>query len=249
MPVLNQPIRALPETQQDHWYNAPQYRADDAWFGVVPERTAVVLIDLIDWQVAPDGPSIQSIRQHSAKRADYIVERCERVVLPNVARLVAAARNTKIQIVHARLASRHPAFCDIVPALRPFVRAADARDGSPACAPIPEVCATAADLSIVKTGSGAFAGSDLDFILKRLGIDTLIYAGVVTNACVMLSVASGFDLGYRQYLATDCTGALCDEDQADAERLMGFYLAQLVTTDDTITALDRLRTAPRSPGE
>ncbi len=98
-------------------------------------------------------------------------------------------------------------------------------------------------------GSGAFAGSDLDFILKRLGIDTLIYAGVVTNACVMLSVASGFDLGYRQYLATDCTGALCDEDQADAERLMGFYLAQLVTTDDTITALDRLRTAPRSPGE
>jgi nicotinamidase-related amidase len=244
MTGTSQPANILPESQQRHWYNAQTYRADEPWAGLEPARTAVILVDLINWQVAPDGASVQSVRGSGAHdRADYIVARCEKVVLPNLSRLVAGARAAGVQIVHARLASRHPDFADIVPALRPYVRAADARDGSAACEPIKEVRAAPQDLSVVKTGSGAFAGSGLDFLLRRLGIDTLIYAGVVTNACVMLSVASGFDLGYRQYLVTDCTGALCDEDQADAERLIGLYMAQLVTTDETLAALSNI--APR----
>ena len=237
MTAGTRPARALPEAQQQHWYNARQYRADDPWARFAPARTALILVDLINWQVAPDGPSVQSIRQHSGERADYLVERCTQVVFPNLVRLVAGAREAGIRVVHARLASCHHDFADIVPALRPYVRAANARDGSPGCAPIPQVGESPEDLSIPKTGSGAFAGTNLDFLLRRLGIDTLIHAGVVTNACVMLSVAGGFDLGYRQYLVTDCTGALCDEDQADAERLIGFYLAQLVTTDETLAAL------------
>lgn len=242
MTATNHSAGVLPETQQQHWYNARAFDADDPWADLDAARTALVLVDLINWQVAPDGASVQSIRQSGgAERADYIVARCENMVLPNLSRLVAGARAAGIRIVHARLASRHPDFADIVPVLRPYVRAADARDGSTSCEPIPEAQAAPDDLSVVKTGSGAFAGSELDFLLRRLGIDTLIYAGVVTNACVMLSVASGFDLGYRQYLVTDCTGALSDEDQADAERFIGLYLAQLVTTDSTLAALKQTR--------
>jgi nicotinamidase-related amidase len=73
-----------------------------------------------------------------------------------------------------------------------------------------------------------------------LGIDTLLYAGVVTNACVFLSAASGFDLGYRQYLITDCTAALSDKDQASAERFIGSYIAELVTAEQVLSALDKV---------
>ena len=94
------------------------------------------------------------------------------------------------------------------------------------------------DLSVVKTGSGAFTGSGLDLLLRRFSISTVLYAYVVTNACVMLTVAAGFDLGYRQYLITDCTGALNGQDQADAERFIGLYLAELVSASETVSALD-----------
>jgi biuret amidohydrolase len=125
----------------------------------------------------------------------------------------------------------------IVPALRPYVRAAGALDGSWGAEPLSQLGPAADDLSVVKTGSGAFTGSDLDAILRRLAVRTILYAGVVTSACVLLTACVGFDLGYRQYLISDCTASLSDQDQCDAERLMGVYVAEIVTAAETLIAL------------
>jgi hypothetical protein len=53
-----------------------------------------------------------------------------------------------------------------------------------------------------------------------------------------LSVGSGFDLGDRQYLISDCTAALCEKDQVDAERLIHVYLAEVVSAAETLAALE-----------
>lgn len=225
--------RLLPSHLATHWYNAKAFVPGDPFRHFQPERTAMVLIDLIHWQMDADGASIASLRAAGhGEGADYLVRRSAEVVLPNLRKAVAAARKAGIRIVHARLASRHPDYQDIVPALRPYVRAAGASEGSHAASPIAEVDEQPGDLSIVKSGSGAFNGTELDFLLRREGIDTIIHAGVVTTACVLLSVATGFDLGYRQYLLADATGALSDRDQRDAERLIGNYMAQVIATAD-----------------
>ena len=161
------------------------------------------------------------------------------MIAPNLALLLPAARRAGVRVIHARLASRQPAYADVVPALRPYVKAAGALDGSPGAAPIAEVGDEPGDLSIVKSGSGAFGGTELDFLLRREGIDTILYAGVVTTACVLLSVAAGFDLGYRQYLVADCTGTLSAREQEDAERLIGNYLAEIVTAADAVAAMEK----------
>lgn len=240
MDAETKPVRALPSSMSSRWYNDPDYDPADPWKSLNPARSALVLIDLINWQADPDGASIRSIREAGLnKRADHLTARCAQVLLPGLRKVLRAARDAGVLVVHARLASRHPDYQDIVPALQPYVRAARAQEGSWECRPLPELGQETGDLSVVKTGSGAFTGSDLDFLLRRLNIDTLLYAGVVTNACVMLSVAGGFDLGYRQYLITDCTGALSDEDQADAERFIGGYMAELVDSEQTVSALQR----------
>ncbi len=230
----------LPPHLAAHWYNAAQFTPSDPWRDFRPQRTALILVDLINWQVGGQSASIASLRAAGHDQgADYLIQRCEQVVLPNLRTAAAAARKAGIRIVHARLASRHPDYRDIVPALRPYVRAAEAQDGSHAANPIAQANAAPGDLSIIKSGSGAFNGTELDFLLRREGIDTLIYAGVVTSACVLLSVATGFDLGYRQYLLADATGALSDRDQGDAERLIGNYMAQIVRTTDLMEYLNR----------
>ena len=234
----------LPSDLSSHWYNADHFSPADPWRDFDPARTALVLVDLINWQVDPAGPSIAAMRGagHDA-RADHLLARFADTIAPNLALLLPAARRAGVRVVHARLASRHPDYADIVPALRPYVKAAGALDGSPAAAPIAEVGGAPGDLSIVKSGSGAFGGTELDFLLRREGIDTILYAGVVTTACVLLSVAAGFDLGYRQYLVADCTGTLSARDQEDAERLIGNYLAEIVTAADAAAAMEKLSDA------
>lgn len=239
---MNQPAKprgALPPDLSSRWYNARNYVPGDPWRDFDPRRTALVLVDLINWQTDPDGPSIASIRATGNDvGADYLLGRCDALIFPHLRALLPRARRAGVRVVHARLASRHPDGADIVPALRPYVCAAGAVDGSAAAAPIAEVGDEPGDLSVVKSGSGAFGGTELDFLLRREGIDTILYAGVVTTACVLLSVAAGFDLGYRQYLLADCTGALSDRDQEDAERLIGTYLAEVVSTADALAALE-----------
>lgn len=188
----------LPPDLSAHWFNAEEFVPGEPWKAFDPARTALVLVDLINWQVDPAGPSIAAIRAAGhPERADYLLERFAHTIRPNLELLLPGARRAGVRIVHARLASRHPHYADIVPALRPYVKAAAARDGSLAAAPIAEVGEESGDLSVVKRGSGAFGGTELDFLLRREGIDTILYAGVVTTACVLLSVAAGFDLGYR----------------------------------------------------
>lgn len=230
----------LPSGLSAHWYNAADFAPGNPWNGFAPARTALVLVDLINWQVDPDGPSIAAMRAAGHDdRADHLLARFADTIAPNLALLLPAARRAGVRVVHARLASRHPDYADVVPALRPYVKAAGALDGSPGAAPIAEVGDEPGDLSIVKSGSGAFGGTELDFLLRREGIDTILYAGVVTTACVLLSVAAGFDLGYRQYLVADCTGTLSARDQEDAERLIGNYLAEIVTAADAVAAMEK----------
>jgi nicotinamidase-related amidase len=230
-----------------HWYNSRHYSSDSKWKGLEPSRAALVLVDLINWQAHPDGASLRLLREAGAgEQADYLLSRCEKSVIPNLGRVLAAARTTGVRVVHARLASRHPDFTDIVPALRPYVRAAGAIEGSWGTEALSQLGPDAGDLSVVKTGSGAFTSSELDTLLRRFGVDTILYAGVVTSACVMLTAAVGFDLGYRQFLISDCTASLSDHDQSDAERLLGVYVAEIVSASEVVTALKALPVSPSS---
>lgn len=234
---MDDPI--LPPSLRSHWYNSKSYSPDDKWKSFEPTKAALVLVDLINWQAHRDGASPRSVREAGGGAlADHFLSRCGRTVIPNLCRVLPVARARGMKVVHARLASRHPDFADIVPALRPYVSAAGALEGSWGTQVLRELGPAPGDLSVVKTGSGAFAGTDLDILLRRFAVDTIIYAGVVTSACVMLTACAGFDLGYRQYLISDCTASLCDEDQRNAERLLGVYVAELITAAETVAALE-----------
>ena len=137
---------------------------------------------------------------------------------------------------------RKLADSDALPAFRPVFRAAGARADSLSCAVIDELRPQDGDISLVKTGSGGFTTSGLDGHLRNLGIEHVLYTGVITNGCVLLTLAAGFDLGYYGYLVSDSTATYSEGLQQSAESLVSGWLAELVTTDSVI---ETLRTAAR----
>ena len=60
---------------------------------------------------------------------------------------------------------------------------------------------------IDKPGKGAFFATDLDLILKNLGIRSLVVTGVTTEVCVQTSVREANDRGYECLVLEDCVAS------------------------------------------
>jgi nicotinamidase-related amidase len=91
------------------------------------------------------------------------------------------------------------------PLLRSFFDAGDAfheqSDGPEIALPV-----TADDVVILKRRASAFAGTDLDLVLRARGVDTLAIAGVATSAMVAATCYDAADRDYRLTVLRDGCG-------------------------------------------
>jgi nicotinamidase-related amidase len=84
----------------------------------------------------------------------------------------------------------------------------------------------------------AFTDGRLQSYLDRHGTDTLIVSGGETDVCVLASVLSAIDIGYRVIIAED---ALCSSSDESHDALLGLYTKRFslqieVTSSEDILA-------------
>jgi ureidoacrylate peracid hydrolase len=64
-----------------------------------------------------------------------------------------------------------------------------------------------------KRGLCGFASTNLDFILRSRGINTIALGGFLTNCCVESTMRTGYENGYNVITLKDCTATLSEEEQ------------------------------------
>jgi nicotinamidase-related amidase len=67
-----------------------------------------------------------------------------------------------------------------------------------------------------KRGLDAFASTNLDFILRSKGIQTVALSGFLTNCCVESTMRSAYERGYEVVTLSDCVAATSSEEHANA---------------------------------
>jgi nicotinamidase-related amidase len=159
--------------------------------------------------------------------------------IPAIARLVKAARAAGVQVVHAT-AYQRPDLKGVNTNARLFlgVQRSPVRllPGTPAVEVIPEVGVEPDDLVLTRThGLNPMAGTDLDPILRNLGITTVVVAGVSVNVAITNLVMDAVNLGYQVVLPRDAVCGL-PADYADAVIDNTLRLLATVTTVDDLTA-------------
>ena len=70
-----------------------------------------------------------------------------------------------------------------------------------------------------KRGLDTFATTNLDFILRARGIDTIALGGFLTNCCVESTMRSGYEKGYRVITLSVCVAATSTEEHDNALKL------------------------------
>lgn len=201
-----------------------------------PVRTALVVIDMINHQLDPDRGMLPTLRARGVP-VDYFADRVRNEVIPNHLALVRACRARGVRVTYSRIGGYATDGADLGPNVRgisSWGTRADTRD----CAVIQDLAPEPGDVTLIKTGSGAFTTSSLDTHLRNMGIETVLYTGVITNGCVMLTATAGYDLGYRGILVADCTATTSPRAQGVAEEILSGFTEAIASTSEIIAALD-----------
>ncbi|KUI36472.1 cysteine hydrolase family protein [Mycobacterium sp. GA-2829] len=182
-------------------------------------RTALLLMDLMEVLVPKFG-------------GDY-------AMLDRLREAAAAARRAGVDVVHVRLAFR-PGFPDVAASNRMFSAIAptfDLTETNPATGVHPALAAEDSDITVVKKRVSAFAGSDLDIVLRSRGVTTLVLAGVTTSGVVLSTLRAAADLDYRLVVLSDGCG---DGDEQVHRMLMDSVFpanADVMTVQDWTDSL------------
>jgi ureidoacrylate peracid hydrolase len=78
---------------------------------------------------------------------------------------------------------------------------------------VPELRPEPGDRIVPKRRYSSFFGTDLDLLVRELGVTALVVAGVVTNICVRSTVHDAFFLGYDVVVARDAVAATGTREQ------------------------------------
>lgn len=196
-------------------------------------RTAVLVIDMQNGFVHPQG---------SLPTNGMGLPRSPEVIAENAA-LIAQARSLGLPVVYTRHVYR-PDFVELPPRIAavlpmdppPLVRGTWDADV------VDELAPGAGDKIIDKSRFDAFLYTDLETVLRAMGITRLLVTGVVTSVCVESTVRSGQQRDFEILVASDCCAAPADQHEA-ALNIMAAVFAEVAPWRELLADHDEFATA------
>ncbi len=162
------------------------------------------------------------------------------VMTANVARLALAARSAGIPVIHC-VAERRADGRGANANARIFQYMARAPvkllPGSEAAAIVPEISVTEDDLVMARLhGLSPFQGTELDFVLRNLGVRTIVGVGVSVNVAMQSFAFDAVNASYQVVIPRDAVAGFPKEYvEAVFAHTLG-AVATLVETEDVIGA-------------
>ncbi|GGI34139.1 MULTISPECIES: isochorismatase family cysteine hydrolase [Bradyrhizobium] len=187
-----------------------------------PQKTALLVVDLQNHEIS---------EEEQRKYPEY-VDRVKHQIVPNVQRLLQAARSCGVEVMYTVIESltkdgRDRSLCHrklVIP------------KGSWGAQVIPEIAPGEDDIVLPKTASGVFSSTILERVLRNMGIEEVIVVGVLTDQCIDMALRDGVDRSFHMICVTDCCAAYTEERHNYSLR-MQYGAVRKVTTEEIVSEL------------
>ncbi|QDV12009.1 Isochorismatase family protein YecD [Rosistilla oblonga] len=204
----NEHVDPLKEVYHESFVENPAHKEF-----LIEGRTALLCIDLQYLDAAP-GHGVFKDAMNSGvpqEAQEYYFDRLQQTVLPNVRGLQDAFRSHGLEVIHTRIQAltrdgrdRSKGHRRLGLLAAPGSREADFLE-------IVGPDESRDEIVINKTASGVFSSTNLHYVLKNMGIESLFVVGVYTNECVETTVRDACDLGYLVTVVEDCCATVTPE--------------------------------------
>lgn len=192
--------------------------------------TAVLVIDMQNDTVGAEGAYA------SFGAADHATSQD---VVANVGAVLDAARERGVPVFHSRIVV-HP-LAGAGGANAPVFRmlAPDTfKVGSWGAEIVDELRPVGDEIVLDRTRMSVFNGTEIDHLLRNLGVRSLIVVGAWTNMAVEHTVRDAADHGYEVTIVSDATSSLSADWQRAA---LGYALTNIAAVEDTAAVTSSLR--------
>ncbi|GAA1560189.1 cysteine hydrolase [Kribbella lupini] len=173
-----------------------------------------------------------------------------RRIVPAIQKVLTAARAREMPVVYAAHVHR-PGGADlgIHRELYPPVAAGEALvDGERGVEILPELTPRPGEPVIKKHRYNSFYATDLEIILRGLGVETVVLTGMTTECCVLGTARGALERGFRSVVVADAcascdypdlgAGSMSAEDMhVAALRVMSLTSSQLTSTEQLLARL------------
>jgi ureidoacrylate peracid hydrolase len=204
-------------------------------FTMDASRTAVIVVDMQN-DFASEGGAFA--------RAGLDIVPVQKIIAPT-ARVLAAARDTGMKVIYLKMAFR-PDLSDVgAPDSKNWSLHTFLRMGEPVTGPngqpsrlfikdtwnteiVSELTPQPSDIVVTKHRFSGFYGTDLDVILRGLGIKYLVFTGCTTSVCVESTLRDAMFRDYCCLLLADCTAEPIGQELARSNHEASLLVAELM---------------------
>lgn len=133
---------------------------------------------------------------------------CDRAkaIVPATAELLNSARAAGVPVIFCNDAHRAGIDRELI------IWGDHAIAGTPGAEVIPELNLSERDYVVPKRRYSGFFQTDLDILLKELGVQTVVMTGLHAHMCVRHTSADAYCLGYDVVVAKEATDSFTEED-------------------------------------
>lgn len=196
---------------------------------LVADQAALLFIDVQNFSAHRDGGEWTAMDPAERAAAGYFFDRLERVAVPNMQRLAGACRGAGIEVMHTVIESLTLDGRDR--SLDYKITGFNVPKGSWDARVIDAIAPVGDEIVLPKTSSSVFISTNIDYLLRNLGVRYLLLSGLLTDQCVESAVRDACDLGYLVTLVPDACATMSQTRHDDSLRAIKGYCRQRDTAE------------------
>lgn len=157
-------------------------------------------------------------------------------ILPTLKKLISAFRSAGRPVIYTQHV-HHPSKCDA--GIMEWWWQGMCIEGSPESQIHGDIAPLPHEKVITKHRYSAFYNTDLETILRCMGIEDLVISGIMTNMCCESTARDAYYRDYRVFFLADCTGSINEEMHLAGLLNLAFGFAHVTTADEIIRQIGK----------